>query len=102
MEEEVKQQLREIIAESEPRIKSSSIFMGLFSGSYRKDPVPLLQLALAIVMDKPVGLIVLEEETVPEHLKKIAFHIEYVKDLSEMEGATKRLLEKACVIVEKT
>ena len=59
-----------------------------------KEPLPLLQLGMAIMLDKPIVLLVRRGAKVPNHLKKIAMSIEYIKDDSqkEIERATIAIL----------
>jgi hypothetical protein len=91
--------LKKIIEKSDDGIKNVGLFLTLFSGGYKKDPVPLLQLALAIIHDKPIALVVLDDEPVPENIKKIAMSIEYVKR-GDQEGM-KKAVEKIHKLVEK-
>lgn len=95
-EEQELEILRESAARNAKMIDQSRIFMSLFTKGYEKEPVPLMQIALAILMDKPIGLVVFKGAVVPEHLKKIAFYIEYIEmDEQATKDATERLLKKA-------
>ena len=70
------------------------MFLGLYSKNWGDDPVPLLQLALAIVLDKPIAILAIEGAIIPENLKKIAIVTEHAADSSEMHEATSRIMKK--------
>lgn len=59
-------------------VRNSHVYCALFSPSFKESPLCALQLGLAILLDKPIALIVYPDAVVPEHLKKIAVAIEYV------------------------
>lgn len=64
-------------------IEQSKVFISLFSKNLRSDPIPIIQLGYAIMLDKPIYLIVLDGEKVPENIKRVAMHIEYIKDRND-------------------
>lgn len=86
--------MQRCVAGSEPLIEKSAMFVSLFSKGWRKDPTPLLQLSIAILLDKPICIIAVDNEVVPETLKKIAFAIEYVKNPEDMQGAVEAIYKK--------
>lgn len=77
-------------------MNQSSVFVGLFSGNMEKDAMGCLQFGLAMLLDKPINLIVLDGVSVPHNLKKVAVCIEYVKrsEPEELKAATTRILER--------
>ena len=78
MDPEFIEHMKKIVIGSESKIKDSSIYLGLYSKDFAKDPAPLLQLALAIVLDKPIFIIALEDELIPETLEHIAVTVQRV------------------------
>ncbi len=94
-EKEYNEYLKSIVKGSEEKILGSSIFVGLLTPAADKRPEVLLQFGIAVLHDKPIGVLVFEGVPVSESLKKIAFAVEYVKDRDDFEEATKRLIEKA-------
>lgn len=89
-------QLKRVVEGSESKMESSSVFLSLFGKSYRDDPTCLIQLALAILLDKPLAFIVMDDVKIPKTLKKIAFCIERVKgaDPEALAAAVKRILNE--------
>lgn len=98
MEDKEVEYLRRIVERSDDGIRQSRLFISLFSGSYKEDPIPLLQLGLAIIHDKPIALIVLDDEIVPENLKKIAVSIRRIKRGDE--EALKKAVEEITSLVK--
>lgn len=89
--------LKLVVKDIKNKVEGSSIFTGIFSSDYVKDPLCILQLGTAILLDKPIALLVVNGTKVPEHIKKIAQHIEYLPDnhsKEQFEQATKRMLTK--------
>lgn len=91
--------LQEITERNQKMIQNSRIFLflTLFSDGYEKDATPVIQIGLAVLLDKPIGIIALRGAKVSEHLKKLAFSIEHVSgdDPESLTRATERLIEKA-------
>lgn len=66
--------LRECIA----TVAGSEAFVSLYSdemANFEKDPWPAIELAIAILMDKPICLALLPGREPPVKLRKIADHI---------------------------
>ncbi len=84
------------------KIHSSGIFMGLVTENFMDSGEVAMQMGFAILMDKPIGLLVLKNAKVPEHLKKIAYHIEYVDpdEKDSMISASRRLLDKSVEVIQ--
>src|SRR6266403_4432408 len=75
---------------SAEKIKESGSFLAIFTDDYKKAALPLLQLGIAIMMDKPIILIVPKEHwniKIPLHLEKIASLIKRVDFDDEKEMA---------------
>ena len=96
-ENEIDQKFKEAAARSAEKISDSASFLVLFNETMLKDPLCLMQMGLAIYMDKPIYLLVLEGAEIPLNLRRIAVRIEYFKrDPTDMESigkATERLLK---------
>jgi len=77
-------------------MNQSKIFISLYSDKMVKEPLPALQIGMAVLMDKPICVLAIKGSTVPENLKKIATAIEYLDDNSTeaMHKATEALMKK--------
>lgn len=95
-QEKEKEFLREVIARTEPKIRGSAVFLSLFSEQMQKEPVPILQLGLAVLLDKPIAIIAFDDEVVPENLRKLAFFVARAKrgDMESVEAATRAIIER--------
>jgi hypothetical protein len=81
------------------KIADSSIFASLVTKNFLKSPLCALQLGLAILMDKPILLIVDKDEKISPALVKIARQIERVdfnnqSDLARISKAIGEMSEK--------
>ena len=90
------QEFREYALNVGGKIEDSSIFLSLFTKSYKEDPSCALQLGIAICLGKPICLVVHEGTEVPPALVRLADAIEYVDkdDKATYEMACKRILQK--------
>lgn len=75
--DEEKKYLDKVAKSSEIGLKSSKIFLGIGTEEYYKDPVSMLQIGMAVLMDKPIYLLVPHGTNIPRNLKVVATHIEY-------------------------
>jgi hypothetical protein len=91
------QKLKEAAERSAEKLADCSAFISLFSEKMAEEPVPVLQLGLAMLMDKPIYLLVPEGAALPENLRKVAVRIEYYKrdaeDMTSFRQASDRLLK---------
>jgi hypothetical protein len=75
--------VREAIERNIEGIDGSVAFVSLYSdgmADFRKDPIPSIQLAIAILLDKPIILALLSGRTPPSKLLKIADAVVYGGD----------------------
>lgn len=102
IDEKDKQNLQRIVNKSAPLIVQSGIFASLLSKGWHKDPVPVLQLGLAMLLDKPIVIIALDDEPVPENIRKVAIAVERAntKDPESIERAARIVLDKAAAFIE--
>lgn len=96
-EDELREWCRKNIERNEGPMSESAIFASLLSGNYKNDPLCALQLGLAIMMDKPLVLIVDKSQQVPKHLVRIAERIEYIDmdNKEEYQRAVQAITETA-------
>lgn len=80
----LKQWAREAVKKREPIIKDATIFTAIVTDNFLKNPLCALEVGLAVLMDKPIFIIVDNADKVPAHLVKIARVIERV-DTSNAE-----------------
>lgn len=75
----------------------SKICLTIFTENYKNGIDSLLQLSLAMMLDKPIYLLVPEGVKVPEHVKKIASAIEFYQrgNRPSMDAGLSRLLATA-------
>lgn len=92
--------IKKIIENSKEKIQSSSSFLALYSAEWKEDPVPLLQLAIAIILDKPIILLAIQGVPIPENLKKLAVITEKADTLEELPQATERMLKKMRLLTQ--
>lgn len=102
MSEPSKKEMEKMIADlqraariSGERIEQSAVFLSIFTENYEKDAKAILEFGLAIVLDKPIYMVVPEGTKVPENVKRVARGIEYYNrdDTESLHAATKRLLK---------
>lgn len=86
--------IKEIAIENYDAIAGSTVFVQLYNKKMVDEPVSLMQLGLAIMLDKPIGLMVQEGEQLPEKLRCIADAITYYSkaDDRSVRKATSELL----------
>jgi hypothetical protein len=78
-------------------VADSSVFLSLFTENYKRDPTALVQLVFALMLDKPIYLLVPRGVPVPKGMRRLADGIEEW-DLGvqeSLERATARLINRA-------
>lgn len=90
MSDDAKAWLKRTADASKAKIEESHVFAGVVTGNFLKDPVCILQVGCAVLMDKPIVLIVDKGVKLPQKIVKIADLIEYVdtKNQDDMARAT--------------
>ncbi len=98
----IDKRLKQVAKEMAEKVSDSNVFLVMFNESMIEEVAPLIQMGLAVYMDKPIYLLVPEADvaTLPENLKRLARGIEVYDRtlpqelmLSSMQAATMRLLE---------
>ncbi len=79
------------------KIEKSAIFFSLVSKSYKKDPLCALQLGIALLLGKPLAIISVNGEKIPEQLSKLAFAVEQIHgDMPQsIQAAADKIIKKA-------
>jgi hypothetical protein len=77
-------------------IQKSAVFMQLFTGNYERDPMALIQMALAILMDKPFLIIAPEGTPINDKLRRVADDIAFFVpgDEEGLKAATVGMIKK--------
>ena len=90
-------ELEKYVTNTAARMGESAFCLTLFTEDYAKGLDSMLQFACAVMLDKPLFLMVPNGVKIPKHVEKIADGIErYDPDNKDsMEQATHRLLQKA-------
>jgi hypothetical protein len=85
--------LRKAARKNADLIGSSHWFLVLFNDRMVEEVVPLIQMGLAVYLDKPVVLLVPRGAVVPMNLRRLALHIAEFDpaDPTSMEAATRSL-----------
>lgn len=88
---------KQVSEQSYNLMKDSAVYLGMITPEFFKDPICLLQLGLAVLLNKPLYLLVRKNVPIPQSLRNIASAIEIVEDdsIEAYQRASKRLLDKA-------
>jgi hypothetical protein len=75
-------------------IDSSAMFLQLYNKNLADEPLALMQLGYALMIGKPIGVLVKKGEEVPEKLRAAADLVEEFdpEDPQSLTAATKKLL----------
>jgi hypothetical protein len=97
MSDKEQEQFKKAAIATGEKIEQSTIFLSLLSKDYKTDPVVALQLGIAILLNKPIAVISLNGEEIPEALKKLAFCVEQIDDRGKegLQAATARIIQVA-------
>jgi hypothetical protein len=81
--------------------RDSAVFMSLWSDTMREkpwdDPVPVMQLGYAMLLDKPIVIVAPLGSRIPENVQRAARAVEFYHrdDMDSMHAATLRALAAA-------
>lgn len=87
--------LKGIAERSGEGVRSSSVFLALFSEAWLKDPVPLIQIGIAVMLDKPIAILAIKGAKIPDHIRKIAFAVEEAERVEDVKVASERIMHRA-------
>jgi hypothetical protein len=87
--------VRHAVSRTFDKVNGSHVFLALFTAAYQRSPAALMQLGMAVVLDKPLLLLVDGDTKIPENVRRLARAIEVYTSLDDMAFATERLLAKA-------
>jgi hypothetical protein len=77
-------------------MRHSRIVISIFTESYERDPVALMQFALAVLLDKPLYLLAPAGRAIPANVRSVAAGIETYEDTeASRTAAMERLVKKA-------
>ena len=88
--------LKNAAQESLEKISASAVFLGICSENFAKDPVCLMQLSLAILLDKPLFLLLERSVKPPKALIRVLEGYEFYThgDNQSFLVASEKLMEK--------
>lgn len=88
--------LKEAAKGSMKKIGDCAVFMGICSDNYADDPVCLMQLALALLLDKPIFLLFQQGVVIPKNLIRCLEGYEYYEhdNESSFKQASEKLSDK--------
>jgi hypothetical protein len=89
--------LREDAKRNREKIASSGAFVSFFSKGCLDDPLVMMQLGMAIMMDKPILVVGTDDTEIPENLKRVATRVERVaeRNSEELTDVFTRFLDDA-------
>jgi hypothetical protein len=73
-------------------VDDSEVMLAICTENWLKNPLCWAQVGYALLMDKPIRLLVKEGTPIPAALRRAADRIETFVSVEDMELATKRLL----------
>ena len=87
--------LQAVAKSSGDMIKESKVFLSLFTANYEKDPACILQFGIAVLLDKPILLLVPKGTSIPANIKRLARSYEYYEagNNEDLKAATSRLVK---------
>lgn len=88
--------LEDAARSSGEKIANSGVFMSLFSEDMYRDPMCLMQLSIAILMDKPICVIANQNDVIPKNLMRVAQVVEFYEkgNTDSLQDATRRVVER--------
>jgi len=91
-----KEQLKRIAERQCEKINKSHVFMAICSQNYIDDPICLMQLGLALLLDKPLFLIFHKDFKPPKNLIRALSGYEFAKDddAQSYKEASERIVQK--------
>jgi hypothetical protein len=89
----IRRELEKYVVGMAGQMGGCAICLSLFTDNYKKGLDSMLQFAVAIMLDKPIYLLVKKGTVVPEKVKKLADGIEFFDehDKDSLEKASRKL-----------
>jgi hypothetical protein len=100
-DKQFKKAIGELTEDCVKQMDDCGCFLGVYTESFKDDPLCALQLGVAILKEKPIGVIALKGAHVPEKLKKIADFTERQNSADDLKETTTRLMDKMTTFLEK-
>ena len=92
MDKEADLWLRKAVKSSGDKIEESAMFISVVSKDFKEDPLCALQLGIALLLDKPIGIIALKGCEIPDNLAGVAKAIEIIEG-DDIQAAGERLIK---------
>ena len=86
--------MKEVAKRSGEKIINSELYVSIFTQNFIENPQCCLEFGIAMMLDKPITLLVKEGTAIPENVRRAAKAIEFYKGPDDIEAATKRLMAK--------
>jgi len=87
---------RRAVERAVPKIDQSAIFLGLLPSENMAEHANLvIEFGLAVLLDKPIYLLVPDDLRLPSNLTRLAHGVERYRGPDDIEAATARLLRRA-------
>lgn len=81
---------QEVVDNARSGMEDSANFCSIVTDGYLNDPICATQLGMAIMMDKPIILMVKVGTKLPKHLEKVSDGIIYFHDEHDLKNASAR------------
>lgn len=83
------------LAETHEKVRDSATFLSIFTDNYKEDPLALVQLVFAMMLEKPIYLIVPEGTKIPRAFLKAADKIEFFEpdNKEDMQAKVTKMLK---------
>lgn len=96
-DKEREEQLKKLVKENADKIGVSQIFTALFTENFIEEVYPMMQLTIALMLDKPIYLLVEEGNMPTPKILRICDGWEFFRrdDPKSLETATLRLIDAA-------
>lgn len=96
-------ELLEAVERNAQMIQKSGMFLQIYAEDQTKDPIALIQLALAILMDKPLLILAPEGTRINDKLRRVADDITFFVpgDPEQLKAVTVKMLLRQMEKMEK-
>ncbi len=92
--------LRASVRRNLGRLQESAIFLAVFTTNFEEDAEAVMQFGLAVLLDKPIYLLVKEGTALNANVRRLARGIEAYRSLDDVGLAGQRLLAQAAKDLE--
>lgn len=85
---------QEYLKDLHEKLLHSGTYLGIFSDDFKENPKCLIEIGMAVMLDKPIYLFVPVGTSIPENMKRLARGIEYYTSEEDIPFLVERLKER--------